>query len=169
MLGLVFSDWVHTMTRSLAMAISILLISGCMPPVAERLEAPGSVVERAPAATPVIRSGRYTLIEIRPEPTQQALLEQVIDITLPSGWNLTVGDALRYVLRVSGFRLGDQCPQSAVLYELPLPAAHHRLGPIRLQDGLKTLIGPAWTVQADHGKRRICFAPVADIPLGRLS
>lgn len=140
-----------------------------MATVPEQLEVPAIAVERAPTATPVIRAGRYTLIEVRPEPTQQALLEQVIDITLPSGWNLTVGDALRYVLRVSGYRLGDQCPQSTALYELPLPAAHFRLGPIRLQDALKTLIGPAWTVQADHGKRRICFAPVADIPLGRLS
>lgn len=153
------------MTRSSSLAavlLSCAVISGCTTPTPERVDVPVTVVAQAQPATPVIRSGRYTLVEIRPEQAQQVLLEQVVDITLPSGWDLTVGDAVRYVLRFSGYQLGEHCPKSSVLYELPLPAAHFRLGPMSLQDALKTLAGPTWRLQPDHTQRRICFTPATE-------
>jgi len=47
------------------------------------------------------------------------------------------------------------------LLALPLPAAHHRLGPLVLRDALRALAGPAWNLQVDKGERRVCFIRVA--------
>lgn len=140
---------------SLLLLMSCAVISGCIAPAPAPIETPAIAVE---PATPVIRYGRYTLVEIRPEQGQQALLEQVVDITLPSDRALTVADALHHALQFSGYRLGDQCPASEELYALPLPAAHFRLGPMQLQDALKILAGPGWTLLYDQSTRRICFA-----------
>ncbi|VCU67814.1 pili assembly chaperone [Pseudomonas synxantha] len=165
--GLNSSNWACIMTPSPSLGIVLLMScavsTGCTSPLPAPAENSTTEVQPLPPATPVIRAGRYTLVEFRPEQAQQALLEQVIDVTLPSGWDLTVGNALRYVLRFSGYRLGDDCPDSAELYDLPLPAVHLRLGPMPLQAALQTLVGPTWKLQTDNGKRRICFSPVTPL------
>nr|WP_241667631.1 PilL N-terminal domain-containing protein [Pseudomonas caspiana] len=108
---------------------------------------------------PVQRYGRYTLVELAPESAQRNLLLQVVDIDLPSAWSVTVGDALRYVLLRSGYRLCDSTSQIEALFNLPLPAAHMSLGPIVLRDALQTLAGPAWALQTNERLRQICFVP----------
>ncbi|WP_418655523.1 PilL N-terminal domain-containing protein [Burkholderia pseudomallei] len=112
---------------------------------------------------PVIRYGRYTLIELMPDDDQRDLMQQVIDLTIPSASQATVGDALHYVLRRSGYRLCDErVDTTAVLYALPLPAAHEHLGPIMLRDALQLLAGPRWTLLVDDETREVCFAPQPD-------
>ncbi|MBF3494905.1 PilL N-terminal domain-containing protein [Burkholderia pseudomallei] len=121
---------------------------------------------REPASSPtipVVRYGRYTLIELMPGDGQRDLMQQVIDLTIPSDANATVGDALHYVLRRSGYRLCDErADTTAVLYALPLPAAHEHLGPISLRDALQLLAGPRWTLHVDDEMREVCFAPQPD-------
>uniref|UniRef100_UPI000A6FCA96 PFGI-1 class ICE element type IV pilus protein PilL2 n=1 Tax=Burkholderia pseudomallei TaxID=28450 RepID=UPI000A6FCA96 len=114
-------------------------------------------------AVPVVRYGRYTLIELMPNNGQRDLMQQVIELTVPSASQATVGDALHYVLRRSGYRLCDaRADTTAVLYALPLPAAHEHLGPITLRDALQLLAGPRWTLHVDDGTREVCFAPQPD-------
>ncbi|MHC8334094.1 PFGI-1 class ICE element type IV pilus protein PilL2 [Pseudomonas sp. LB3P25] len=108
---------------------------------------------------PVQRYGRYTLVELAPDSAQRNLLLQVVDIDLPSAWSVSVGDALRYVLLRSGYRLCASTPQIEVLFKLPLPAAHMSLGPIVLRDALQTLAGPAWALETNERLRQICFVP----------
>ncbi|WP_412172910.1 PilL N-terminal domain-containing protein [Burkholderia pseudomallei] len=120
--------------------------------------------EPASAPTvPVVRYGRYTLIELAPDDDQRDLMRQIIDLAIPSPANATVGDALHYVLRRSGYRLCDsRADTTAVLYALPLPAAHEHLGPIRLRDALQLLAGLRWTLHVDDETREVCFAPQPD-------
>lgn len=116
---------------------------------------------------PVVRSGRYTLVELMPGAAQQDLLLQVIDISIPGTMSATVGDALRYLLLRSGYQLCDAQGDASTLYALPLPAAHFHLGPVFVRDALQTLAGSAWHLQVDEVVRQVCFtraATAADTP-----
>ncbi|WP_080380886.1 PFGI-1 class ICE element type IV pilus protein PilL2 [Burkholderia pseudomallei] len=118
-----------------------------------------------PPAIPVVRYGRYTLIDLTPTDEQRDLMRQVVDVSIPATANATVGDALRYVLQRSGYRLYDDgTAPTPTLYALPLPAAHQHLGPLTLHDALTILAGPRWTLQVDERTRQVCFAPLSDAP-----
>jgi len=106
---------------------------------------------------PVVRYGRYRLVEITPQAAQSDLMTQIVDVTIPLTQGIaevTVGEAMRYVLQRSGYRLCDT-PQD--FDNLPLPVAHSRLGPVMLRDALTILAGPAWTLQIDDATRQVCF------------
>ncbi|EPN9802961.1 conjugal transfer protein [Pseudomonas aeruginosa] len=137
-----------------------LLASGCAttPPPPAPPEPPAAVAPALSAEfVPVVRYGRYTLVELVPDRTQRDLIQQVVDISIPSAFDATVGDALRYVLLRSGYRLCDT-PDAGTLFALPLPAAHLHLGPLPLRDALLTLAGSdAWNLSIDDATRQVCF------------
>lgn len=112
---------------------------------------------------PVTRYGRYTLIELVPEPAQRNLLQQVIEVSTPPTLDASVGDGLRHVLLRTGYRLCET-PDAAALYALPLPAAHLRLGPLPLREALLTLAGPAWDLSVNDAAREVCFQRKAAVP-----
>lgn len=119
--------------------------------------------------TPVLHSGRYTLIDLVAEAPQLDLMQQTVDITFPSPFNATVGDALRYLLLRTGYQLCES-PALQPLEALPLPAAHLHLGPLTLRQAIQVLSGPAWTIQVDDSTRRVCFVPPSvPIPTPELS
>lgn len=141
--------------------VAALSAAGCSKPV--RPPAPASATSAPapdPRYIPVVRYGRYTLVELAPASAQQDLMTQVIDIKIPNTRTATVGDALRHVLARSGYRL---CTSTGItaLTSLPLPAAHYRLGPILLRDALLALAGPAWALQVDDRSRHVCFVPAS--------
>ncbi|ABM95330.1 PFGI-1 class ICE element type IV pilus protein PilL2 [Methylibium petroleiphilum] len=138
------------------------LPAGCTTITPPQVEVParnsGSVAEASPPALiPVVRYGRYTLVELMPEPAQRDLLQQTLEVSIPPTLNANVGDAMRHVLLRSGYRLCD-AGEAASLYALPLPAAHLRLGPLMLRDALLTLAGPAWELSVDDSTRQVCFS-----------
>src|SRR3546814_18493918 len=63
------------------------LLPGCTttPATPDQLEAPpeeiASVVDQG--LVPVARSGRYTLVELVPEPAQRDLLQQAVEVSIP--------------------------------------------------------------------------------------
>ncbi|MFJ4443350.1 PilL N-terminal domain-containing protein [Pseudomonas sp. NPDC089422] len=134
-------------------------LGGCSSPPGP--SAPQSVAVKVAPTAPqpvwVARQSRYTLVELSPELAQQDLLLQVIDLRLPNGSSTTVGDALRYVLRHSGYQLCAGSSDAQGLFALPLPAAHLQLGPMVLRSALLTLAGPGWTLQVDDLSRHLCF------------
>ncbi|WP_285374216.1 PilL N-terminal domain-containing protein [Pseudomonas sp. lyk4-TYG-107] len=138
-------------------------ISGCHTPE----QSPPAAITQPSVETaseeyiPVQRYGRYTLIELKPQSAKQNLLLQVIDVDLPSVWTISVGDALQYVLKRSGYRLCESTSANAALFALPLPAAHLKLGPVALRDALQMLAGPAWQLQVNDRQRNVCFFPAA--------
>lgn len=153
--------------RAIAVAIATTCVTACATSAPPSATPPSiSTATHEPASAPpvpVVRYGRYALIELIPEDGQRELMQQVIDLTIPSASQATVGDALHYVLRRSGYRLCDaRADTTAVLYALPLPAAHEHLGPITLHDALQLLAGPRWTLHVDDETREVCFAPQPD-------
>lgn len=150
--------------RAIAVAIATTCVTACAtsaPPNATPPSIPMAAREPASSpAVPVVRYGRYALIELMPDDSQRDLMQQVIDLTIPATADATVGDALHYVLRRSGYRLCDErADTTAVLYALPLPATHEHLGPITLRAALQLLAGPRWTLFVDDETREVCFAP----------
>ena len=70
--------------------------------------------------------------------------------------------ALRQVLGRSGYRLCNNSDLTA-LQSLPLPASHHRMGPMMLRDALLTLAGPGWDLSVDDNRRQVCFSRIAPL------
>ena len=142
--------------------LAAALASGCAtttaPLVPNAIEEVASVPEpEASEFIPVVRYGRYTLVELAPSAAQRDLLLQTIDVSMPEDARATVGDGLRHVLKRSGYQLCETAHAVTALYALPLPAAHLHLGPMTLRDALLTLAGPAWELHADDRTRQICF------------
>ena len=93
------------------------------------------------------------------QPAQVDPLLAVIDVHLPPDI-ATVGEAVNYLLRRSGFNLLPADPgDDAVAYLLsqPLPDIHRHLGPVSLRDALLTLGGKAFLVNVDYVYRRVGY------------
>ncbi|EOX8488729.1 TPA: hypothetical protein ACJGT4_004511 [Salmonella enterica subsp. enterica] len=60
------------------------------------------VAAASPATPEVVRYDRYLLVNTSP---QQPLLEQLTTLSVPPGFHPTVGEALQYLLRDSGWSL----------------------------------------------------------------
>lgn len=163
-----------------SLLIAAVLISGCttttgltkVPISEEAVTVPESA---QPDYIPVIRYGRYTLVELAPLAEQRDLLLQTVDVSIPENASASVADGLRHVLKRSGYQLCHVDSTTTELYVLPLPLAHLHLGPMSLRDALLTLAGSAWELRVDDVARKICFVrsnpsnikyePVSDIPV----
>lgn len=117
---------------------------------------PDAARQQIQESVPVVRQGRYTLVELVPEPAQRDPMQQVVEVVIPPKLDGSVGDAMRHVLLRTGYRLCETADAMS-LYALPLPAAHLRLGPLGLRDALLTLAGPAWVLSVDDASRQVCF------------
>ncbi len=118
---------------------------------------PSHIESPAAATIPVIRAGRYTLIELIADAPQRDLMQQIVEVSFPPPVGATVGEALRYLLMRTGYQLCDSSPANETLDSWPLPAAHLHLGPLTLRQTLEVIVGPAWTLQVDESTRRVCF------------
>ncbi len=161
--------WFHHHERRLLAAVLGLLWSvlagGCATTAAPH--APAPIEEASPAPEPeasqlipVVRYGRYTLVELAPMAAQRDLLLQTVDISIPGDARATVGDGLRHMLKRSGYQLCETAHAVIELYALPLPAAHLNLGPMTLRDALLTLAGPSWELHVNDRTRQVCFEQV---------
>lgn len=161
----------------LAGALSVFLFVGCATPASKGpatgllLSSHVPTASGAPAAAtsfpagvePVVRYGRYTLVELSPLAGQEDLMQQIVDVSMPPILVVSVADAVRYVLLRSGFTLCDS-PEIRILNTLPLPAADEHLGPLTLETALRILVGPAWKLKVNEMTRRVCFLPVSPLP-----
>ncbi|WP_162500943.1 hypothetical protein [Pseudomonas aeruginosa] len=158
---------VHRLALAAGLLAGSLLAAGCATTAAPSAPAVPAAsppaVAPEPGFVPVARYGRYTLVELVPEPAQRDLLQQAVEVSIPPTLDASVGDAMRHVLLRSGYRLCDAA-EAASLYALPLPlplplpAAHLHLGPLMLRDALLTLAGPAWELSVDDVTRQVCFS-----------
>jgi conjugative transfer region protein (TIGR03748 family) len=103
--------------------------------------------------------GRYLTVEDKPSPSQVDLLEQTIQVRFPQNIQ-TVGDALSYLLRLSGYGLVPEAQQSGALkitLTKPLPFIDRDFGPMALKDALTTLVGPAFNLVHNPINRTVNF------------
>lgn len=141
------------------LALSLLTSCASIPhslPPKEQDAAKDRLAEKPPSVV-MMPTARYTLVELRPDAGQQNLQQQIINLRIPATATTTVGDAMRYVLRRSGYQLCEGDPALATLWALPLPAAHLQLGPLPLNQTLQLLAGAAWHLSIDERARQVCF------------
>ncbi|ECC2947622.1 response regulator [Salmonella enterica subsp. enterica] len=142
------------MIRTTGLIITLLMLGGCNSP---RQPVTSAVKPPTPAAPEVVRYDRYLLINTRPNQAQRNPLHQIVNINLPLNLKLTVGDAFTWLLKQSGYSLCVDDHPTQFLAGKPLPLSQYRLGPMRLEEALKTLAGPGWLMQTDVLNREVCF------------
>ena len=106
-----------------------------------------------------IQAGRYSLLAATPTQAQAELLATTMTVRFPERIQ-TVGEAVRYLLQRSGYRLAmaeSIGPDTAALFALPLPAVHRSLGPMTLRAALETLAGSVFHLVQDPVHRLISF------------
>lgn len=109
--------------------------------------------------------GHYLSLENKPTEAQIDLLSQIIQVRFPQEVQ-SIGDAINYILRYSGYSLIDEGKQNAALkntLKKSLPIIDRNFGPMSLKDALTTLAGPAFTLIQDPLNREVDFKlkPVA--------
>ena len=112
-----------------------------------------------PADTADVRVGRYSIAVAIPRPEQVNPLKALVTVNFQRKVR-TVGDALHYLLRHSGYRLAEAYasdPAVPILLSQSLPAVQRRLGPCPLQTALTTLAGPVYRLVVDGPHRLVSF------------
>lgn len=103
--------------------------------------------------------GRYSTVVNKPKLSQVDLLSQPVQVRFAQSIQ-TVGDAVEYLLRFSGYSLIPEYQRSIpvkITLDKPLPVVDRELGPITLKEGLITLIGPAFYLIQDPVNRVVSF------------
>ena len=111
-------------------------------------------------AANVTHINRYATVENKPSAAQINPLLTIQHIHFPQHIT-TVGEALTYWLRYSGYTLVNEKLQSQALKEVlqkPLPQVHRNLGPLTIQDGLGVLVGKqVFSLENSHLNRVVNF------------
>ena len=103
--------------------------------------------------------GRYITIANIPKLGQSELLSQIIEVRFPQNIQ-TVGSAMNYLLRFSGYSLtadSHMNPELKNILKKPLPIIDRNFGPLSLKIALGTLAGPAFKLIDDPVNREINF------------
>lgn len=107
--------------------------------------------------------GRYLDVSNQPSAHQQDLLNQTFQMRFPP-FVKTVGNAMNYLLQMSGYSLVSTnllIPSVKQLMLLPLPESHCMLGPLTVKEGLLTLAGKPFGLLVDPVHRLISFRLLA--------
>lgn len=113
-----------------------------------------------------VQVARYSVMPATATPAQADLLAVVVNIKFPQQI-ATVGEALDFLLRRSGYRLAEtDSPAMTILQRLPLPAVHRHIGPLTLKNALLTLAGPAYRLAIDPLHRTLNFTVAPPLSSG---
>lgn len=106
-----------------------------------------------------VQVGRYSVQAATPTRAQADLMAAIVTTRFPERIQ-TIGEAIRHLLRNSGYRLASPValdPETRALFQLPLPAVHRNLGPLTLRRAMETLSGPAFRLVQDLVHRLVAF------------
>lgn len=103
-----------------------------------------------------VHTDRYTLHSVAPRADQAAPMNAIINVSMGKDV-LTVGDAVREILKGSGYRWADNHEKDKLLDTLPLPSIVRELGPITVSDALRTVAGESWLLRSDDLNRVVWF------------
>lgn len=122
-----------------------------------------SVVLAAPQPAPpsktVTQIDRYTVLVAAPTAGQRDLLAETSAISIPNDIE-SLGDALRWLLRDSGYRLADEhvlSDEVHAMLTLPLPATHRQFEGMPLRVVVELIVGPAFHIVQDPVHRLLAF------------
>jgi conjugative transfer region protein (TIGR03748 family) len=111
-----------------------------------------------------LQVGRYHTVNAVPTREQQALLQVIIEVTLPEEV-VDIQSAVDYLLLRSGYQFAT-FPQAYDVQQLllkPIPAVHRHLGPMTLESALQTLVGKPFELTVDPIHRQIGYQLTANI------
>lgn len=112
-------------------------------------------------AANITQVGRYATVNNQPLAAQINPLKTVQQIHFPSSVQ-SIGEAVEYWLRYSGYHLATQDKQSESLQQIlkqPLPQVTRKLGPLTIADGLTVLVGKSlFSLKQDDLSREINFS-----------
>lgn len=103
--------------------------------------------------------GRYLTYVNKPLPEQKNLMLQTIQVHFPVEVK-TIGDAINYLLKPSGYTLAPMDKASTEVKKMVmfnLPIVDRNFGPMTLQDALKTLVGDSFILRIDRLNRQVSF------------
>ncbi|MEO8402582.1 MAG: hypothetical protein ABI597_12460 [Gammaproteobacteria bacterium] len=101
--------------------------------------------------------GRYLTVKNTAKQSQLNLLSQTVQVHFPQDVQ-TVGEAMNYLLKFSGYTLveGNQMnPALKITLSKPLPVVDREFGPVSLKDGLLVLAGSAFYLAQDPINRTV--------------
>ena len=136
--------------KKIALTLSLLLTSGAVLAQADSSE--GETLE-------LMQTGRYTHIKNIPPVDQLNPLKVVVTTRIPQSIK-TVGDTVIFLLARSGYELAEKIvlsEEANVLLKLPLPQIHRDIGPMTLDQALKTLSGEAFVLVVDPVHRKVGY------------
>ncbi len=111
-------------------------------------------------AANITHINRYATVDNKPSAAQINPLLAVQHMHFPQHIT-TVGEALTYWLRYSGYTLANEKLRCTALKEVlqkPLPQVHRHLGPLTIQDGLGVLVGKqVFSLESSHLHRVVNF------------
>lgn len=105
-----------------------------------------------------VHTDRYTTVNLEVPAEQKMPLATIANFVL-SDDVATVGEAISEVLKGTGYRWQSPDDADSLLSKLPLPSVVRQMGPVRIEDALKTFAGQAWELHTDHLNRTIWFEP----------
>lgn len=112
-------------------------------------------------AANITQVGRYATVNNQPLAAQINPLKTVQQIHFPSSVQ-TIGEAVEYWLRYSGYHLAPQDKQNESLkqiFQQPLPQVTRNLSPLTIADGLTVLVGKTlFSLKQDDLLREINFS-----------
>lgn len=115
----------------------------------------------AVSAKSVTQIGRYTTVDNKPSAAQINPMLTIQQMQFPPSVH-SVGDAVNYWLKHSGYKLVNSERQSSELkgvLKQNLPQVDRRLGPMSIQDGLRVLVGMnVFTLVQDPLHRKVSFS-----------
>lgn len=147
-----------------------VLMSGCST-MSQQAPMPVDVIKGAANTTPVeisakdrytrklIKTDRYTKVDLRPLPEQLDLLSVTVSTKIPSPIQ-TVKQAVEFLLMRSGYTLLDlsqQSEETAIMMSNPLPEAHRNIQTMTLRSALTMLAGPAFDLKENDVYRSIMY------------
>ncbi len=111
------------------------------------------------ASASVANAGRYLQVRAVPMAAQADLLSQSFHVRFDRSVK-TIGDAMSYLLRSSGYHLASDISSNELVKAMllsPLPFIDRDFGPMTLKAGLQTLAGPAFHLVSDPVYRKVSF------------
>jgi len=106
-----------------------------------------------------LQISRYVNILPGPTEAQRNPLHMVLPNVLFNHNIKSVGQAIQFLLKDTGYKLTRHHPDKRVhqMFRLSLPKIHRRMGPLTLEQALKTLSGEPWVLSVDPINRLISF------------
>lgn len=137
----------------------LLMMVVCCPGITAMSQSVSAAELPSTEVRPLTQTGRYSVMSVAPSAGQREPLSVTADIIIPDNIE-RIGDAIRWLLRDSGYRLAADrvlTQEAKAMLELPLPSVHRHFTPLPLTTVIALMVGPSFYPVQDPVHRLIAF------------